>query len=364
VADSPNSNDGIVGEFRRHIGDTSYTYVQMEIACDDAAATKAYVEVSDTIFSTTIENGDTEDLEQDLTAPAVDTIEKLVSFITAHANYGAWVVSDGEGSHASADLEIIAPKDCLRRRVQLRSRRWSDSELEDVLNRGLIRLGRDIGETYSLTTVPSSIKDLLFILGTIGIYWDQINNATKRRGVDLRPEDFRVLHQALMDEYNQTLIALKASRPAPVPTLSNEELETLGAGEIIVGTQYRRNLRTGRITPSAVSPFPIASQIVATFIGGAKIQLNWARSRTVNFSQYQIWRGTTQAVSNISEVVRPSGSVTATGTKILTEYNPERTVWVDGGSSPLPPGTYYYRMYVFNHNGEWAASEVVSATVI
>jgi hypothetical protein len=39
-------------------------------------------------------------------------------------------------------------------------------------------------------------------------------------------------------------------------------------------------------------------------------------------------------------------------------------LWIDGGTAPLPPGTYYYRLYVYNHNGEWASSDVISVVVV
>jgi hypothetical protein len=367
VVDSPNSGGGLLDEFRRRLGDTAYNFVQCEVSCDDPAATVAIVEVTDSHFITTITGGATLAVDLDLTDPAYDTIEKLVNFLaarTATKIYRALMASNGEPTHASTDLAIIPPTDFLRRSVQLKSRRWSDAELTNMLNVAITKLSRDVGVEYSLTTVPSAIKDLLFLLGNVEMYWDQINNVSKRQGTDLRVEDFRTLHQALLDEYGRSLAAYKSSLPIPVVTLTPEQLDDMGSGEIIVGTQIRRNLRTGRWTPSSAVGSPAAEQIEAVFIGGAKIQLSWTRSRHANFHHYEIWRGTTADVSNISEVVRPLGSVQAQGVKIRLEYDIERTLWIDGGSSPLPPGAYFYKLYVFNHNGEFAGSQVASATVI
>jgi hypothetical protein len=270
--------------------------------------------------------------------------------------------SDGEGTHPSSDLEIIPPKDMLRRYVQLRTRRWSDSELQDMLTTALTKLSRDLGVTYSVSTVPSALKDLLLILATLNSYWDQINNATKRRGVDLRVDDFRSLHSALLDEYDRALKAYKEQQTSST-TLTTEELDDLGAGEIIVGTQIRRNLRTGRWTPSVAVAFPAPELLGVVALGSGKVQVAWSRSHTNGFYRYELWRGTTSSVSNASEVILPLGAVPATGTKIAMLSDPERTVWVDGATSPLPPGTYYYRLYTFNVNGLWAASEVVAAVV-
>jgi hypothetical protein len=361
--DSPHSGGGLLDEFRRQIGDTAYTYIQMEIVCDDLAATTALVEVTDTHLLTTIAGGTATALNIDLASEDANTVEKLVQRIRQSAKYSANVVSDGEGQHASTDLEIIPAKDCLRRKVQLRSRRWSDSEIEQFLDMGVLRLGRDLGQTYTLTTIPSAVKDLVFLLATLAMYWDQINNAAKRRGVDLRVSDFQTLHSALLDEYDRTLKAYKSQQPVPISVLTPEQLDDLGSGEVIVGTQIRRNLRTGRMTPSSAAGYPAAETLLATYFGGAKIRLDWSRSHSSGFYRYELWRGTTNAVSNASEIALPLGSVPATGVKIAMLSDPERTLWIDGGTSPLPPGTYYYRLYVYNANGLWASSDVMSATV-
>jgi hypothetical protein len=364
MVDSPNSSAGILDEFRRQIGDTTYSYVQCEISCDDPSATTALVEVTDNQLITTIAGGSAASLSLDLLDPDYGTIEKLVAEIRARSLYSARLASDGEGTHHSSDLEVIAPKDIRGRFVQLRSRRWSDAELLDLLRMALTKLGRDLGKTYDVVTVPSNVKDMLFLLATMGMYWDQINNATKRRGLDLRVDDFRTLHQALLDEYERSLRAYKASQPTPVNPLTPEQLDEMEAGEVIVGTQYRRSLRTGRMTPSTVAPFPAQEIIQATFIGGGKIRLDWSRSRAQGFIHYELWRGTTQDVSNQSEISLPLGALPVNGTKIATVVRPERTLWVDGGTSPLPPGTYYYRLYVYNVNGQWSASEITSAVVV
>jgi hypothetical protein len=364
MADSPNSRGGLLNEFRRLIGDTTYRYIQCEISCDDSSATGALLEITDSHLITTITGGTADSLDLDLTQPQFDIIELLVNEVRSHPLYSARVASDGEGTHASGDLEIIAPKVILRNFVQLRSRRWSDSELEDLLETALIKLGRDTGSTYDLTTVPSRVKDLMFLLATVSMYWDQINNATKRRGLDLRVEDFRTLHQTLLDEYDRSLKAFKATEPPPISTLTEEQIDEMQSGEIIVGTQFRRNLRTQRMVPSVAVPFPASESLLATFIGGAKVRLDWSRSRTHAFHHYEVWRGTDNTVSNASEISRPLGALPQTGTKIATVYESERTLWVDGGTSPLPPGTYFYRLYIYNINGEWAASDIASATVI
>ena len=361
--DSPNAGGGLLGEFRRRIGDTTYSYVQMDVACDDAAATVALVEVSDFTFSTSISGGTAAPLSFDLADPAYETIEKLVTAIRNSPKYSAAVALDGEATHASTDLEIIPPKDILRRKVQLRSRRWSDSELTDFLDHALIKLGRDVGEQYSLSTVPSSMKDLVFLLGTINMYWDQINNATKRRGVDMRVSDFQALHQSLLDEYGRSLTAFKSLQPTPIAVLTQEQLDDLGSGEVIVGTQIRTSLRTGRKVPSFAAEYPAAEQIAATYFGGAKIRLDWSRSHASGFYRYEIWRGTTAGVNNQSDIALPLGSVPTTGVKIAMLSDVERTLWIDGATAPLPSGTYYYRLYVYNANGLWAASDVTSATV-
>lgn len=363
MSNSPHSDGGLLNEFRRRIGDTAYTYVQCEISCDDETATVATLEVTDSHLITTVADSDSATaLNLDLQQPEYGTIERLVHYINGLDGYAARVASDGEGIHVSDDLEIIAPKDILRRFVQLKSRRWSDSELEDFLLRAISKLSRDTNKKFDIVTMPSKMRDMLFLLATLGVYWDQINNATKRRGLDLSVDEFRSLHQAILDEYER---ALKSYLAQQAEAESEELEETGGSGDIILGTQYRRNLRTGRLTPSALSPFPPAATLSAGFIGGGKIQVVWTPVRMFNFHHYELWRGTTADLSNLSEVSRPVGAIAPTGVKITSEYAPERTLWVDGGTSPLPPGTYYYRLYTYNNNGQYMSSvNIAQATVV
>lgn len=363
MANSPSNDGGLLNEFRRRIGDTAYTYTQCEISCDDASATIALLQVSDSHLITTLANAaEAIALTLDLHDVAYGTIERLVHYINSQAGYAARVASDGEGIHVSADFEVIAPKDILRRYVQLKTRRWSDAELEDFLLRAVSKLSRDTNKRFDIVTLPSQMRDLLFLLGTLGVYWDQINNATKRRGLDLSVDDFRTLHGAITDEYERSLKSYLAQQEI----IESEELEdTGGSGDIILGTQYRRNLRTGRLTPSALSPYPPAATIAAAFIGGGKVQVNWTPVRISNFNHFELWRGTTPELNNLSEVARPLGSIAATGVKLTLEYAPERTLWVDGGTSPLPPGTYFYRLYTYNHNGQYTSSvNIAQATVV
>jgi hypothetical protein len=360
MPDSPNLSDGIVGEFRRKIGDTVYNFAQFTFQCKDPVSSVALVEISDNNLLTDITAGSAAELNIDLSDPAVDTIEKLVAHINAQSQYRAALLADGDALHPSTDLEIIPPKDCLRKDVQLKTRRWGDAELLLFLQEALSTHSRNTGLQMDITHYPSSHKDFILLLAQVAMYWDQINNATKRRGLDLRVDDFRSLHEALLSQYERMIAAWKAQ----LETTTTDPTLVEGAGDVILGTQYRRNLRTGRLSPSAVSPYPTASTIIGIDIGGGKVRLDWGRSRIANFSHYEVWRDTVDAVSNISEIARPSGAVPSTSVKVRKEYDIERILWIDGGTAPLPPGTYYYRLYVYNHNGEWASSDVISVVVV
>lgn len=365
MADSPVTGGGSqIDDFRRHIGDTNHLLVQAELSCDDPAVTVALLEIQDNLLSTDISGGAAPELSIDLSAPDADTIERLALKIRATSTkYTIRLASDGEATHHSTDLEILPPTDIKGRFVQLKSRRWSDVELASLLTTALARLNRDLNQLYTIANLPSALKDMLFTLGTMNAYWDQVNKASKRRSVDLRIDDFRTLHQALLDDYDRSLKAYRELQPAVATSLTEEELDEMGSGEIIVGTQIRRNLRTGRLTPSTAIRYPAAETIVARALGSGKVRLDWSRSHSTAFHHYEIWRGTTSAVSNDSEIARPSGALVVTGTKITSVYEAERLLWVDGGTSPLPPGTYYYRLYVYNYNGLWSASEVVEVVV-
>jgi formylglycine-generating enzyme required for sulfatase activity len=82
-------------------------------------------------------------------------------------------------------------------------------------------------------------------------------------------------------------------------------------------------------------------------IGQTSMSLSWLESDLSSFDHYELYRG------------RESG-VSLEDSMILSTEDPTETIFVDGNLSPTE--TYFYRIWVFNSEGDSAASNEVSGT--
>lgn len=98
-----------------------------------------------------------------------------------------------------------------------------------------------------------------------------------------------------------------------------------------------------------ISNPPTAVTLAATAVSSASIRLNWAEAVDEDFAAYHIYRGLSSLVSNTSPPI-----------EIITSKS--TLMYID---SDLDDGTkYFYRIYVYDITGLFAASEVESATTL
>jgi hypothetical protein len=248
-----------------------------------------------------------------------------------------------------------------------KTRRWSDSEIREALERAIARHTLSVEPDsfygwqppYTVESVPTTHHYLILLLAQIEMLKLQLQDTQQRRGIDLQPEQFVTLKQALEDEYRSTLDLMVRRRPV----LTEETAQDLGTGDFLMGQYFRR--RAGdTISPSVHSVPPLATQMEITALGSGKAQLKWKPSTESNFLRYEIWRSNTTAEMNIDHLfVKPAGSLTANCVLVFTEYDRNATNLIDGYSTALTAGTYWYRIYTYNRNGQYTGCDVHSVVV-
>jgi hypothetical protein len=373
VANSPAYGVSLVDELRAIVKDTAWIYGQFDF--EITAGTVALVEVTDTLFKTTTTGGPAA-LNLDLDHAAYATIELLVNYLNTQANTRATLLEDADPHHTSTDLRVMVPTVCLNTKAILYTRRYSDTELEGCLNRALLRHNFSIPidptapwtGNYTLATVPPAHYQFILLLGQIEVLKMQVMDGVKRRGTDLTADTFNALRTALEEEYQRTLDRYLAKQDH----ISVADTEDLGSGVIVQGTLTRNSSRyvpAGqwepgfRVVPSAQAQAPAVCALSAVALGSGLVKLLWVRSRDLHFRRYELWRHTADTVSNISNYVRPAGAIAALGERLHQEEDQQVTIWVDGATTALTPGDYFYRLYVYTDNEDFAEGDVVPCTV-
>jgi hypothetical protein len=304
----------------------------------------------------------------------VDSVENLVLSLNTIGNVEATLVTDADPTHSTLDFQVVTPPaNILQQPMVINSHRWSDDELMFFIKRAISRHNHSVAVdpslgyvgNYTVQNIPSAHFYFIILLSQIEAIKEQIQAGIKRKGIDLTVPDFVSLKDALEREYAYSLKAFSSRR---VP-LTSDQTKDIGSGDIVEGSSYRQSLHTARysksmpkLVPAAVVPVPARESLQAKAVDNQAGQalLSWSRSSDAHFNRYELWRGDTRDVSDISELV---SSLAATGSRVMTQYDYRVTAWVDGVSIPLTPATYYYVLYVFNHNDQASPSNIVAVVV-
>lgn len=370
MPDTSATGTGLLWELRDKIKDTAWKLPQFSIYI--TGATSAVLEIEENSLLTTVVGGGIESVDLTLSSSSYNTIEKLVAYLRSLTGYHVDFTESGDPRHNSTDLQVQAPIDILDTPYIAQTRRWSDTELNALLQDALRRHNSSVPRLthlnysgdYNLNNVPDMHRYFVVLLAQIEVLKTLIHDANKRRGTDLSVGDYDILKRSLEDEYAASLDRLIKSAEVVSPvtlTLQDE-------GDIVIGHSYRTRFsapgyRHSPVIPSPLAPMPKASTLSAEHQGDGVVLLEWSRNRDLSFHKYELWRGTTDAVSNRSRTITPVSVIDFDGELVSTGYLQHKTTYIDGVLAALDPGLYYYRLYTYNRNGDYACSAAVSVTV-
>lgn len=381
----------ILAEFRNRIKDVRFSSRAFGLAITDQAVTNAIAEVTAGHLIVTIAGGSgTPTLDFDLTSSRYDTIGKLYQVLSRTPGYRASLDEDANVGHPSIDLEQFGPLSVQGVGVDLQHHLFSDSELEEILKYALQRHN----PTLTLATLPPQEWAFVMPLAQANTCRIQAYDATKRRGLAQESGTLIQLADSFEKQYTDDTTRLARAIRSPKETNSNINDE----GDVMLGQQFRRSLRTGFMSPlSQVIPpdFVVLNDPDMHDVEDDNVRIVWQRNKNVDFYSYELWMdsrpevertregglvfaGTPVSFQSLQDSQNNSAHRLTTSRLIFRSFgansNSSRSsfsTFVEefgqlirsfsvGALEPLM--TYYFRLYVIDLNYEASGSNIVKAT--
>lgn len=375
----------LVRQLRVLVQDDRFILPAFSIQCTDTLATEAKLTIANGVLSTTVLNGSSgaRELRLDLSDPDYATLGKLVQYLRGAfkaTQYRVYPDADMESGHPSLDLEELTSVDIRSGAYQVRTRRFASSELELILQQAV----RRHNPGYMISNVPATEESLVLQIAQGAVLRVLASDAVRRRGL---AEDV------------ETLLALAAShekayqadvrRLARVIQSPKADDDGIREGDAVVGEISRRSMRTGHLAGSAAGIPPKKPLLYDPSVGDTfdyAVRLRWRRSTESLVYAQELWRDTQPNVRRTSDAsAAPTTSVCVWSTRYGTvrDYENAGTIngklvssFFDGFRLPelsqtipevvegalAPETTYFYRLYLIQQSGEWAASDVIEAT--
>ena len=367
-------------ELRRRIKDQHPSVQALTVGVTDTAVTRALLEITSGRMVFVCAGGSVRPFDISLHDPLNGTVGRLHEQLQRMPGMVSSLDKDGDPEHPASDLESFGPKDIRQQGLILRHRTFSDAELEKVIHGAITRHNPSL----NVHTLPPGEWELVLLLAQAGIARERAGDASKRKGTSETVSDLLAIARDLENTYaadfrrlNRVLQPARESNPHAVHQ-----------GDVMMGTLYRRSLRTGYMSPTSASLPPSAlvlSEPDDLDDGDTEVRVRWERSAEPSFLSCELWMDTQP------EVVRQSGipqlglvvseerdvSFRETSSRLAGKWVGPNATGIGGTmAGPIvensgqlaqglivtrlePETDYYFRIYVFNVNGEYAASEVV-----
>lgn len=342
----------LVQELRGRIKDSRGHVRAFGLSVSDPAAANAYLELRRGRFQVMVLGGTAASVDFDLSNPLYDTAGKLTQVLRTIPGYVVDVDMDMDEEFSSISLGDKGPIDCKFNQVSLTHRLFSDVWLSDVLKRALLRHN----PSMSLEILPDGEAELVLLLAHSELLKQMATDATKRKGMGMEVAELIKLAELLERNYREDRIRLARSIQSPREADSDKMRE----GDIVVGKMSRR-LRSGRMSAGNIAPEqPVLNDVEPSDIEDTHVYLNWAKTSDTNFFRYEVWRDTVPGVQ------RGRGTSVFAGV-CLASQDVNRDAMANSGGAYgglEPETTYFFRLYVYDRNGESTGSQVVSATTL
>lgn len=364
------TTNSLIDKLRRRIKDDRPHVKGLTLSVSDAQADRAIAEVTNGHLIVQISGGSTPSFDFNLSDPRYATIGRLHQALTRMSGVTASLDEDAEVDHASLDIYPVAPTDVGpgRSGIELKHHLFSDIELDEVIEHSIQRHN----PSFSSGSLPPSEEAFVMTLAHADICRRQAYDSSKRRGLDTTVYDLMSLADSMERTHRDDTTRLAKALVSPSEASPN----TMGPGDVVVGTAYRASLRTGRRSPYAAQSGPV-SPVLLEFtpedIEDESVVVRWVRNSDNDFHSYELWMDTIPDIMPEHNV--RAGAV---GQPVYHHYEgmssgSSRMVHRVYGSGILGQGarsvrvvdlepntTYYFKMYVRDMEGSLAGSGVLS----
>jgi hypothetical protein len=365
------TTNSLIDKLRRRIKDDRPNVKAMSLSVSDDKADRAIAEVTNGHLIVKVGGGSAPSVDMRLDDSRYATVGRLHQALARMNGYTVSLDEDAQEDHMSLDIYPVAPTDvgAGRSSIELKHHLFSDSELDEVMEQAIQRHN----PRFNAATLPEAEEAFVMMLAHADICRRQAYDSAKRRGLDTTAQDLLMLADSIERSHAKDVERLSralVSPGEPVPS-------TMGTGDVVVGTAFRSSLRTGRRSPFAAQPGPVAPVFVEPEpedVEDELARIQWSRSGDNDFHSFELWMDTVPEVSGAVQdqlAVRP-GSPMFYHYEGVRQGSSQRVMQVYGASivgqgartytvSELEPDVeYFFRLVVKDGNGGVASSEVMS----
>jgi len=282
------TDTSLIAKLRQRIKDTRYARRAIGLSLDDTSATSAVAEITKGHLIVTVVGGtDASSFDFNLSDAKYNTVIKLKEQLDRLKGFSATLDEDAEVEHATLNLEPFGPTDIHRREIALKHHIFSDIELENVLSDAVVRHN----PSFNINTLPASEHVFVLQLAHAQVCRVQSYDATKRKGLETEAKDLLRIAKDLESAYERDTKRLRRALVSPKEAPSN----TMQQGDVVIGSQFKRNLRTGFIAPMSANIPPDAAKMKEPGyldVEDDNIRFRWERNKDYDFYSYELWMDT------------------------------------------------------------------------
>lgn len=375
------STNNLIDELRRRIRDTHPSVPALTIGVSVPGFTgTAMLEITQGHLIFTGSGGGIRSFSLDLTNQLNSTVGQIHDSIQRMPGMACVMENHEDPGHLAVDLEAFGPRDVSVQATQIRHRVFSDFELIKILESAL----RSHNPSLTIYNVPAAEFELTLTLAQGMISREMALDASKRKNTTETVNDLLSIASAFEAKYERDNKRLARVVQSPSEGNANRTRQ----GDVMLGSMFRRSLRTGMMTPMAAA-LPVAPPILAEPADDDEeddnVRVRWDRSPDPALGGYELWvdtqpnivrraqearGGRGPLIENRSSQVRDSSS-TFLGSMRGDSFTASSTgfsTYLIGGNLATsvvvgnlePDCDYYFRVFALSINGETSASDVVA----
>lgn len=375
--------------FRARIKDDRHVVPRFTMRYRDRQTRSALLDVSNDVFRVTL-RGATQGMAE-LAIPLHDqsysTLGQLVAHIegTYGKTYEIQRAQQFSETHMSMDLETVISEDITDGSpFTFHTRLFSDDELLSILLQAVKRHNPG----FTLDTVPDAEENMIYQLAAAELLRIKAVDASKRRGFEDDPKAMMAQAESYEFAYRQDISRLRNVIELPGGSRQTPNHQ----GDVNQTACSRFSLRTGRQSPSSRNLAPQKPILVApdgNDVEDYAVVVRWEKMNDLgdDFSHLEMWRDVTPDVRRTKDQeLFPTTSVCVWNSAQCGPQSGE-ALWANAGNTrnitdgfvlaiakdgapqqtdmvrALAPDTmYFYRLFVFDRNGEYEASDAMPVT--